>query len=112
MLRWTRAIWLIGALFIACSCQPNRKSIDVANPCSQPIVVRLWDLSDPPPGDNSYKDVTVQPLEIRTVLDVITAVSGGTVRVEVLAPSRGPVALQIERSGPRNAVIPATACTA
>lgn len=99
-------------MVVSMACQPNRKSVEVANPCDRQVRVRVWDR--PEPGDikqNFYKEANVAPLNAVTIEEVVTEVGDRDWSAEILTgPGAGEV-LSIKHTGNRVVVIPARLCT-
>ncbi|MGH3119268.1 MAG: hypothetical protein ACRDQ2_19570 [Gaiellales bacterium] len=92
------------------ACRPNRKSVEVANPCERQVEVRIWDRPRPGnPKEDFFKDAAVRPLSKTKVKEVVTDVDDKGWSAEVIAgPGTGQV-LPIRDS--RVLVLPARLCS-
>lgn len=103
-------IGCLAAIVVVTGCEPNQKSLDVGNPCDEPLVVRIWDVAKPETDHDAHVDATIGSRAIATIGNAITVVGSGTVAIDVATPGGSQLRLQVERSGSRKLVIGAAVC--
>ena len=115
--RWARAVRLrvpaliVGVAFMMTlsSCE-KRKTVDVVNPCSEPVTVRLWETPRPHQVNESPRRIEVPPLRRIRVSHALADVGKDGSSAEIVAgPGEGKV-LFIPHVGELVVVIPATLC--
>lgn len=105
-----RYLWAsVVAVALLTSCTPNRKSVEVVNPCDRATKIRIWDR--PQPGnlaENFFKDVDIGPSSDVKVKEAVTDVGNKGWSAEVLA---GPGAGELLHIGDsRVLILPAHLC--
>ena len=108
-LRTTVALGLV--VVIGGACQPDRKSVEIANPCSEPITVRIWDAPRPRATDVTFHtDVEVPPVALATAEGAVSDVGDEGFAAEILdGPGAGEVIL-VAGDQDRSVVLPADLC--